>query len=598
MNNRKIASAFPFESYRTHQREILTEATHALFDNPTTDTVVIDAPTGIGKSGINMALCALSGSAFYTTPQKQLRNQLDEDTSFDGYHQPLRGRADYICEPQSDEEREYTCESCPINKSDDESCRDHGCQYWLDKESAMGHNTATVTFSYLIVDNHIPLHAAPDVEITVDTSGQQNLKDYHPETDEDGPQISFDDRELLVIDEAHALEEQVASLHAGFTLSTETLSTPPLATYDNVPEELATAERGSIRNVYDVFCNGVDYLLQEHNVSVGELTAEMFLPVFESLTTAIKKKKRNLARASKFVVQEDKERIDNITDSLDSVIDSVELMTSDYRDDEAWVVSVDSFEADDETRYRAEFKPVLVDSFLQEFVWSRADKVVLSTATMPYRDEPGVWLERLGLDPTTARVISKPMPFDAANRPVDATTTVGNLSGDGKSEHWDELTTQLETLLEKHAPENGLVHTVSYNFAERIHDAFPERSLCDVDEKSSDRMIEEWQESDAEMLLSPTMMEGVDLEGEVCRWQVLAKTPYKPLGDPRVDYLLNEEGNWRWYKETAARRIIQSAGRAVRSSDDYATYYILDSAYQNVLTSARTPEWFEIAMVT
>jgi len=100
------------------------------------------------------------------------------------------------------------------------------------------------------------------------------------------------------------------------------------------------------------------------------------------------------------------------------------------------------------------------------------------------------------------------------------------------------------------------------------------------------------------MLLSPTMMEGVDLEGEVCRWQVLAKTPYKPLGDPRVDYLLNEEGNWRWYKETAARRIIQSAGRAVRSSDDYATYYILDSAYQNVLTSARTPEWFEIAMVT
>jgi len=32
MNNRKIDSAFPFESYRTHQREILTEAAHALFD--------------------------------------------------------------------------------------------------------------------------------------------------------------------------------------------------------------------------------------------------------------------------------------------------------------------------------------------------------------------------------------------------------------------------------------------------------------------------------------------------------------------------------------------------------------------------------------
>jgi len=34
MNNRKIDLAFPFESYRTHQREILTEASHALFDVP------------------------------------------------------------------------------------------------------------------------------------------------------------------------------------------------------------------------------------------------------------------------------------------------------------------------------------------------------------------------------------------------------------------------------------------------------------------------------------------------------------------------------------------------------------------------------------
>lgn len=111
-------------------------------------------------------------------------------------------------------------------------------------------------------------------------------------------------------------------------------------------------------------------------------------------------------------------------------------------------------------------------------------------------------------------------------------------------------------------------------------------------------VIDEWQESDdLHMLLSPRMMEGVDLHGDMCRWQVLVKTPYMPAGDARVDYLLNEMNDWRWYKETAAQRTIQAAGRAVRSKDDYARYYVLDEAIENVLTPKIMPEWFAEAMV-
>lgn len=63
----KADAAFPFASYRDHQRDILHTAANALFGENEMDTVVIDAPTGIGKSGINIALGQLADSAFYTT---------------------------------------------------------------------------------------------------------------------------------------------------------------------------------------------------------------------------------------------------------------------------------------------------------------------------------------------------------------------------------------------------------------------------------------------------------------------------------------------------------------------------------------------------
>lgn len=67
---------------------------------------------------------------------------------------------------------------------------------------------------------------------------------------------------------------------------------------------------------------------------------------------------------------------------------------------------------------KARLLPIEVDQLLTENIWSRANKYVLSTATLPYRGDPGTWLESIGLDPDRAKIISKPMPFPAQNRPV------------------------------------------------------------------------------------------------------------------------------------------------------------------------------------
>ena len=83
------------------------------------------------------------------------------------------------------------------------------------------------------------------------------------------------------------------------------------------------------------------------------------------------------------------------------------------------------------------------------------------------------------------------------------------------------------------------------------------------------------------VLLSPSMTEGVDLRGEYSRFQVICKVPYPFLGDKLVKKRMNK---WKgWYPLQTAKAVVQSVGRSVRSSDDHAVTYILDSDWDRFI---------------
>ena len=216
-----IDETFPFSSYRPYQREILQEATDTLFGPESEyDNLVIYAPTGIGKSPINVALARFAENAFYTTPQKKLRHQLETDDTLRNHYHVLRAREDYDCEFASRPSWPVSCADCPVYHDDERACRNYtsGCRYWARKETAMDGDVATLTFSYLITDGYLPA----EVETTDGTQ-----------------QVSFDDRELLIVDECHQLENQAASLFAGFSVAPSTVTDD---VYENLAERIpATA---------------------------------------------------------------------------------------------------------------------------------------------------------------------------------------------------------------------------------------------------------------------------------------------------------------------------------------------------------------------
>jgi Rad3-related DNA helicase len=176
---------------------------------------------------------------------------------------------------------------------------------------------------------------------------------------------------------------------------------------------------------------------------------------------------------------------------------------------------------------------------------------------------------------------------------------VGEMSGDSEDENWSDVIEQIEEISSHHTDENGLIHSVSYPRAERIQESLGKSNvMIDEREVDTDAIITKWQNSDKDILVSPTMTEGVDLHGDRCRWQVLLKAPFAFYGDNRVSYLLNEENEWQWYYEETAIDIIQAVGRAVRGPEpeEAASFYVIDEKFGDVMNRVDPPQYIIDAM--
>lgn len=540
VSEEEVRDAFPFPSFRPKQEAVLERAARALFEEGY-DVVILDAPTGVGKSGINVALANFPQvkNAFYTTPQTSLREQLKADETLTKHFETLAARADYKCGVTGD-----NCRDCRVRRDPGLSCMTQDeCTYWQAKDRAMTSDTSVITFSFLIYDKLLPV-ATPD-----------------------GKRVSFDDRDLLIIDEAHGLEGQVASLHAGVEIS-------PFALPDHVYAGSLSSVNGDVETFDEV----------RKTLLVLQKTCEEF----------VSEHRGDESRAS------DVEKCENVIQQLSWMFTEVD------EHDRPWVPEVATVQYNGQRRKKLTVRPVKVDRYLNNFVWSRAEKIILSSATIPYRNNPGRWAKRLGI-PSDKRVLSIPvgMPFPKENRPIHTHTAIAPMSGGGDKEHWDEIMETLDRLAGRHAGERGVIHTASYARAERAWasiqddpDQYPNlagNTLLHRSGQSAGDKLDEWQANDYDVLFSPTMTEGVDLVDDTCRWQALVKVPYPNIGDARVSYLLDEYNDWEWYNENATTTVVQSIGRAVRSPTDYADYYVLDSKFDSL--TGRMPEWVTEAIV-
>jgi ATP-dependent DNA helicase DinG len=156
-------AAFPFATFRSGQREALETAREAF--EAGARVVVIEAPTGAGKSALGVTLARDARSAYVLTAQKVLQDQYGRDYPELAL---LKGRATYPCEIDSTNAAAARCISgwrCHMRDV---------CSYFVARDDALASSVALLNYAGFLHQVH-------------DGGG-------------------FDRRELLVLDEAHNAE--------------------------------------------------------------------------------------------------------------------------------------------------------------------------------------------------------------------------------------------------------------------------------------------------------------------------------------------------------------------------------------------------------
>lgn len=521
---------FPFKTIRSQQEDAINFALNA-YINEGKKAVVLELSTGVGKSATGITIARymdahapvvkdtegmpLSG-AYVLTTQKILQEQYMEDFG----QKSGKGLLRTIKSSSNYKCKFYTDQSCSESKK---------------VLSKLGKQLKGTEFEKQCKEScTYTLEKSEFIESPLSIT---NFSYFLAETTYAG---RLTPRAMLVIDECHNTESELSkfvevSFSEKFARDVLKCKVPKLDSQSAVFEWVSSTYKKSVNKyVKD---------LEKNMVKLSDTTEgySQFSKQYEML-------EKHTAKIDQFV----------------------EL----YREDN-WAMNITyPQEGNKRGARKFEFKPVDVSKY-SNILFRSGARLLLMSATIVDKD---VYCSSIGLDPKDVAYLRIPSPFPVENHPIHF-VPVGSMSKDSIDKTLPVMAEAVRMLLEKHPNEKGVIHTANYKVAKYILENLKTGRLLSHDSNNRDEVLRKHYESDeATVLISPSMMEGVDLADDASRFQILCKIPFPYLGDLVIKKRMDK--NKQWYPYTTAKSIIQSFGRSIRNEKDYAVSYILDSDWE------------------
>jgi len=249
-----------------------------------------------------------------------------------------------------------------------------------------------------------------------------------------------------------------------------------------------------------------------------------------------------------------------------------------------WVMNV-SYPSPDNKKAgkKFEFKPIDVSPYSHDVFFKHGGRVLLMSATIVNKD---IFCESLGINDGDVAFLNIPSPFPIENRPIHF-IPVGSMSKSSIDQTLPKMAEAVKMLLQKHSKDKGIIHCSNYKVAKFINDSLCSSRILIHDSSNRDQVLKIHLESnEPTVLLSPSMMEGVDLFDNHSRFQIICKVPFPYLGDLVVKKRM--EKNKFWYPYMTAKSVIQSLGRSIRNENDHAISYVLDGDWDRFYKMNKT----------
>lgn len=570
LNIDAIDKHFPKSSYRDGQKEAIEFVVNSFNDGK--KIVILECPTGGGKSAIGMTMASMVPKSYYLTITKILQDQLTAD--FGDKIVDLKGRNAYPCtfynrfgkeyvkrklwsqnildeflnsNPSCSEGfcrtkwnspdaggQKYKCDKCFLTSGIDNTKKPPGtlhnlppgmkysaCPYYEQVYTAIASRTVTMNFSSFLYQT------------------QMTSRFGEP-------------RDLLIIDECHNIESQLLDF-ISFSITDKMLSDHGIF----IPE-LDTTEEYKIwmeDSKIHMIIFGLIKKARENNDPTTE----------ENLSRLLNKYKMFL---------------DNMNEDADA----------------EWICEYD----DKGSHRKLTMKPVFVRTFINKLLFKYANRVLMMSATVL---DVNVMCRSLGIDRKHLAAYRLKNRFPKENRPIYIKSVAKMTGGRDRMHEWGPLLVKaVDKIVKDYPDEKGIIHT--HNFAimdyliRRCDKSVSKRFLDQRNFKDKQVLLNEHKNGTNSILIAPAMHEGIDLIDDLSRFQIICKVPYPNCFDDK-QLARRVEIDRSYYTWLTALKLVQSYGRSIRSPNDHAVTYILDESIYKFMSDANRmlPDWFKEAII-
>ncbi|MFQ5496549.1 MAG: helicase C-terminal domain-containing protein [Nitrosopumilus sp.] len=534
------------EKFPSHYtpREIQKEIISEIEENIKSDykKIILCAPTGVGKSLVGATISNYFDSSFTVTASKHLQDQYIQDISF---LKPVKGKQNFPClklmasEKVENDRRAMrwglTCDKgvCQerINKNGKEVVEICKFKPTIKQVEENTQDSQSCHYYLQKYEALVSKHSLWNYHafFTIMKFNKKLFEDYL-------------DRKVTVFDEAHKIEDQIIQF-VGFDIFSGQVDECNLNT-----EKYDFTDLDSMIKLTD----DMAYSYAKKIKDIKESTAFQNEPDYE-LISGLERRYDKSAQA----------KIDIMSDKDNFVVnDPVKDLNGNFR-----TISV---------------KPIDVSKFAKSFF--ETEYQIFMSATV----DKSSFCENMGLEKDdVAFVDTQKSPFPIEHRSIDL-LNIRRLSYGSTDEDEIEVIKTIDRILDEHSNERGLILTSSIPRCQKILRYLSPKNtrrirIChskNKDGKTQDEIISEHASDPIGVLLSSSLWEGVDLKDDLSRFQIVAKVPYPNYTEKRTRAKMNKFP--MWYTSQTLTKILQGFGRSIRSDDDWAKTYVLDTAVNNV----------------
>lgn len=569
-----LQSYFPLSAMRDKQQKILLEIEQALKSG--FKHIFLEAPTGFGKSPVAIALARYLGSSHICTATKDLQSQYSRDFPFT---REVKGKSNFLCIVKDEMGLDETCEYGPCMKDDSYDClyktrltdyrvEGQSTKYEtidLDEIAKKRYTDKLKSQSKIVEFGWKPCHYYHQKWIAVRSS--HTIYNYKYFLSDLFYSNNIQQRKLLVFDEAHTVESEVADFKS-FTIYRDALT------------RLLPKLQFPIKREYEIE-TWRDFAIR---------LRDELLDFIEKASVELENNNNNNKTYEPFT---EKNLIDALTKekNLAAVIEDMR-----YNKDN-WIVTTVEKSINTQLQKKIVLTPLNVSRYFKDILDMGAITLFMS-ATILSKD---YLCRTAGLKSDEVKFIRvEQSEFPIKNRPIYL-MNVAWLNAKTMGQSLPAIANAVNNIMSIHKNEKGIIHTTSYSQLQFIRD--------NISKENSTRLIEtgpkfdrnkilqkHTQSTSPTVLISPSLYLGLDLKDYLSRFQIIVKVPYPDLTDRKVSAMKQRDP--KWYTWNTILRLVQAYGRSVRNRDDFANTYVLDSSISYLLRDANdmVPKWFSEAI--